>query len=528
MISEGPGQLGTAEVGPPTGGRTNRAIFSGVVAGLVQTVVSLLVAFLQTRLILRALPVDLAGLWFVFVTLAGYISFFDFGLSPTITREIGFALGREAPEQARRDVADLVATAVRIFLGLALLLLLVALTLGDVYIRSVAPAGAEVHAAWRIFGLGTALNLLGSASFAVLYGMGQVSVDRWIRSVVQLLGLGLAYLALARGLDLTGLVWTWVVQGVLLCVSGWWILLASHPWLRGVRGQATLARARGLFLPSVKTGLTAFGAVLILNTQNVVIASALGPAQVPDFTLITRMVAIAATLALLVVGSSAPFISRAHAAEDLGEVKRLLLRNVRLSTGFMVVLVAVLLVYGDALIDLWVGPGHFAGYGVLVPFLVLLTLETHHVAHASVVMATGRLPFHWWAIGAGVLNLALSFLLVHPLGVAGVALGTMLAQLLTNNWYAPYYAMRAFGVPVRPYLREVALPLLALLLAATGVAWALRLGLEHLRPGPLPLLFGAALSGLLGFVLAAFIVADQAERAVLLTRLRRFAPRGVL
>jgi hypothetical protein len=149
----------------------------------------------------------------------------------------------------------------------------------------------------------------------------------------------------------------------------------------------------------------------------------------------------------------------------------------------MIILASFLAVFGDRIVDLWLGPGNFVGYPVLWTLLVMLTLEVHHVIHATATMAAGHLIFLWPAILAGVMKITLSVLLASTYGLWGVALGTLLAQLLTNNWYAPYATLKIFKIAFPFYLRTIALPLLLMVLSMV----AMNFGLRQIMGGMTPL-----------------------------------------
>ena len=61
----------------------------------------------------------------------------------------------------------------------------------------------------------------------------------------------------------------------------------------------------------------------------------------------------------------------------------------------------------------------------------------------------------------------MTWLLVGPLGVLGVALGTLIAQTLTTSWCVPGSALRQLHIRVPTYLAEVLAPA-----AQTGVLTA--------------------------------------------------------
>jgi O-antigen/teichoic acid export membrane protein len=111
----------------------------------------------------------------------------------------------------------------------------------------------------------------------------------------------------------------------------------------------------------VKLASIQLGAILILQTANPLIAAIIGTAAIPPYEAVSRIAATLMTLALLIVNSSAPFLSMAWAAGELGKFRLLLVRNLRLGLGVMVVLCAFVAVNGDRMVSVWLGRPLFCG-----------------------------------------------------------------------------------------------------------------------------------------------------------------------
>ena len=436
------------------------------------TAITTIVSIVQLRLILQFLPDDVAGMWLLFLSVGAYIAFFDFGISPTLSREISFLLGgKEAVGcMHEQQVADLLTTCLRMFAVLACVAFVLGAILMGTYLWNLAPSEhkAAIQWAWMIFLAGATINIVGGAIFAALYGLGDVATERIIRSISLLCGLGLSYLSLYFGYGIVGLAASWVMQNLIARLVALWALYANHPWLRNVEGRAKKELYSKIIAPSFKWAVMGFGAILILQTDNIIIASMLGTAFIPQYEAVAKMTVALMTLSLLIVNSSTPFLSKAYAAGQHELVIALLLRNVRLSMFAMAILVPFIALFGEEIVNIWLGPGNFVGNYVLWTMLVMVFLEVHHVAMATATMATGRIAFMWAALLAGLLNILISMLLVRHLGLWGVALGTMIAQILTNNWYAPYLTLKHFGVSLSMYLRKVAFPVIALFLLCLG------------------------------------------------------------
>jgi O-antigen/teichoic acid export membrane protein len=149
-----------------------------------------------------------------------------------------------------------------------------------------------------------------------------------------------------------------------------------------------------------------------------------------------------------------------------------------------------------------------AGVGALVAAYAFLFVVEN--GSAVLLNATGRTRgLVSWGLGGAALNLALSLALVRPLGVAGVALGTLLAALATTTWYVPWAAGRALAMGPADLWR--ALP--ARWLAPAAVTLALGLAASGMVGGTGPRCAAAAALGLLHLGLAWRFTLEPAERA---------------
>lgn len=464
----------------------NRKITQGILGGSFLTVVSIAIALLQYRYIFQFLPAQMAGVWFLFLTFSAYATFFDLGLGPTLAREMGFILGNVDwdVQQKETEIAHLQATCARIYYFLAALVLVIALVAGTIYLRSVTPLQNqhEVQFAWSIFAFGAALNILAAMSFAEMYGRGNIATERLTRALTQIIGFVFAVGFLKAGFGLVGLASAWVIQCV-LARSASVIKLGNWKNHAGRIGRYRAAIARRVAGPSLRWAGTALGGVLILQTDNVIIASVLGPGLIAIYEPLSKIVGTLMTFSMLIVTSSTPFLSQSFAANNRTGFTEQVYRNVRFSMSAMIVLASFLCFYGDRIIAVWLGPQAFAGFPIIWVFSVMILLECHHVNLATAVMATGRRFFFFVALLAGVLNLVVSWNLAKAYGLIGVAAGTMIAQVLTNNWYVPYVSLKILEIPFAEYSRRIIVPLgglLAVALLTNGVFSAqLRSASDH-------------------------------------------------
>ncbi len=114
--------------------------------------------------------------------------------------------------------------------------------------------------------------------------------------------------------------------------------------------------------------------------------------------------------------------------------------------------------FAGPLITTWLGDSLSAAIGPSRLFLVYLGFVVFNVVGSTMVVALGRLRFIGAVAGANfAVNLALSLALVHPLGVEGVILGTLIAQAVA---WPPlvWFLLRQFRVGLDEWLRRVIAP----------------------------------------------------------------------
>ena len=123
------------------------------------------------------------------------------------------------------------------------------------------------------------------------------------------------------------------------------------------------------------------------------------------------------------------------------------------------------------------------------------------------------------SIGEAILNLGLSIALVGPLGISGVALGTLIAAIIANGIVMPNFILPGAGLGRwSSFWRPVAIGLVAMLPLVALLRWVLTPAVVDSRP----LTALATLGSLaVGILLLGRIMLTPGERESALRRFRR-------
>ena len=413
----------------------------------------------------------------------------DLGFGVTLTRRIALAKGKSGADpnapltrETLREIADLVAAGRRIYHFMAFGVFLVSWALGFLYLRNLELQGLShttVWIAWTILCACQALTIWATVWICLLQGVGYIGWDSLIAGfigVAMLIGQIIA--VLCRG-GLIGLAAIAAIAVLFQRAMIRWFARRRRPELFSLQGKWNPAVLKGMGSLSLRAWLTATGVVMVLNTDQLLIAKMDGAAELPAYRAAYLVLLNLNMLAVTVASSSAVFISHLWQAGNLPELHRIVVRNLRVGLGMMACGGACILALGPRLFEVWIGPGNFIGYKILSIFFLLLFLEAQCFIIATSSRATEDEAFAGWAITAGLLKLGFSYVLGLRFGLIGIALGTLSAQLVTNHWFMVFRGLTRLQLSLNQHAAKVLLPVAVLFLSTLLLVSAIRTALSN-------------------------------------------------
>jgi O-antigen/teichoic acid export membrane protein len=430
------------------------------------------------------------GVWSLIAGLIGYLGLLDLGIRQGVSRYIA----RHHAVHAHEDGSLIVSAALKLFgfLGILAILFSGALALLAPILFNI--PDAFVHDARIIIvlgGLTAAVTLIGGVFGGVLTGLERFDVHCGLEILVTSARTAAIVLALREGYGLVALALIHFASSILHCVV---FRLA----VRRLYGQLRI-RLWGALGAQMRTILS-FSATLtvIYGLDQVIYYS--GTAVIGAFLPIESVTFFVIALSLCVYAKGLPkslsyvMTPRISALTSAGSnrVGEEILAVARIATLVSAAIAVTFVFRGESFIRLWMGPAYGKLSGeVLRTLAVVVWLD----ASRSVVIQslTGMAKQHMVIPGIAMEaagNVALSLALVQPFGIAGVALGTSIPNVLVSLVYIPRCLSRATGVPASLFCRDaVLLPTLACLPFALATAMIER----YMPAANLAVFFGEAL-----------------------------------
>lgn len=409
--------------------------------------------------VVRYLPAEEVGLWFVFITLGALAQLLEFGFQPTIARNTAYVYAGARtlfmvgiPTELKNCglphipmLAELIAACRLIYAAVALLVAFALFGGGGLYISTLLADGAAHDAvliAWAMYATGLIVNFYFGYANSLLQGRGDITLvnKALIASRCLLLLLGLFMLALGQGLPGLG------AAMLASCILGRWLLMrylrqetamAEAMRLRSTQGRAT---AQTMWHNASRLGVVQVSAFLIQRANVLVASSFLGLVSAASYGLTVTLLITLSNLSMAVLQIRLPAITRARTLGDNAMARALFGEVLLMSWILFMGGLALLLVAGNPLLFLLSGQAPLLHTLPLLVFGLILALEMNHSIAATYLTTRNAVPFLWPSLLSGAATLLLSLWLVSEWEVWGLIAAQGVVQLSYNNWRWPSMA----------------------------------------------------------------------------------------
>jgi len=423
-------------------------------------------------LVLRKLPPEHLGMWYVFGSLGAFALLLDLGFEATITRMASYvwagaprltAFGfhdsdADASREPNRPLfRDLLATlrAYYLALGLAVLLLLGVGGGAWVWQKSAhLPDATTIRGAWCVYALGVTLNFVGGRWPALLGGIGAIRTAQQIGVAGLLVYYALAVAGLSLGYGLWSLVVALFVMGIVVRALGRTVFARVAALPEGIPAPRLHREIFAAIWPNAwRTGLVALGAFLIVQANTLICSAFLGLATTASYGISFQLVSMLVGLSAVWVQVKLPLINQLRVAGSFEEITRLFATRMRLVVASFFAGSLAIFFLAPPVLQLLGSRTELLPPPLLGALLLIQFLEMHHSQYASLVLTENRNPFLRPALLSGVLIVAASVLLAPRLGVWGLLLSAGVVQLCFNNWWPVLRGIRGLKVSPGHYWR---------------------------------------------------------------------------
>ncbi len=500
-----------------------KKLFNNTLASLVDYAILVALNLLATPLLIKYFGVDGYGA-FVFLSIFsiyGALSFFDLGMEGSLMNYVP----RMVLNGDRRKLQDTLFVSLGYYGLVGIILGLVFYAFGGIiagrllHDNAILSQSSVLHAV-TIISLMIFVQFLTVPFTAILQGMRRFVVTKGLSVVMNILRYALIiFVAVETGridyafMVILGLT---VLRLLVLLI----IFTFNVPQFQGIRLRFNFPLLRTLM--SYTSLLFVYRLIGLIHNQidKVLIWLYLVVSSMTIYDVVVRPANILRLVLTVLNSAVIPEVAHLQETGDYPAIKRLYVRLVRFAYLILLPVLAAFYVFIDILLRLWVGD-RFVPYSYLsiIILSVYLLLPIGSVASTMVVGLERIRQTIWIPISATVVNIILSVALLHWLGLAGLLIGTLVADISAAIPYLRFMKRTlSFG------MMEIIKPLAAIFVVAIAAAGGY-IGVRMLLTG-MPYIQTAIAAGIfaVNLIVNYRLLLTESEKAFFKDFIRRRTP----
>jgi O-antigen/teichoic acid export membrane protein len=446
-------------------------VFKNVGSNWVVTVVTVVALYVLTPFTVHVLGETGYGTWNLITAMTGYLGLLVLGVPMASVR----SFAQQVAEGDARKLNEAIGSSAALYLCLGGIALVVGTCLYVFFMWYNIPKSmnADAHAAFIVMVVFVSLGFIGLLPEGVLAAHNDFVPRNIVRLSVILLRLGLTLVLLSASASLTVLAFVQLACLVFDFTFCWVFIRRRYPAIRVRLRDFDWATVRGIFSFSIFVLVLNAGGRLSFETDSLVIGAFMNVSAIPHFTVANSFLIYLMEFMLAIAAVVMPAATKLHAKGNTPELREVFLKWSKIALSLSIMAGLFLIVLGPRFIAWWIDPSFERPAGQVLQILMvsyLVFLPVRGVA-LPILMGLGKpgLPTIGFLV-TGLLNLGLSVWLVRPFGLAGVAIGTAIPNVLFAALVLAQ-TCRELETPLADFLSYVAprailgaLPVLALLL----------------------------------------------------------------
>ncbi len=417
---------------PPLSGRTGRAM-AGAATGLIQYALQIGLQVAIAPLLLRLAGQETLGAYAIVGQLAGYLALSDFGFSVTLSRYVAQADSR--PDRVAA-VGELITAARLVQTVAGGIYCVAALTLAanlDRIIRLSKHIASDASLAVVILGCWALIRGPWAHSNIALIATQRIAASNFIAMVANGMRAVLSVLALLEGFGLVGLIAANVVAEAAQTWLATWQVHRRTGIAAGPMRLPDFAIVRELLQFGAKVMVLTIASRLVLQTDNLVVGYLFGATATSIYYSTQMPGLVLLYLIIHIMNSAGPGINGVFASGSLEVRRRTLVRLTKYALLLAIPAVVGVGLVNRGIVSVWVGEGQYAGPWMSLCLVLFVLSVSLGGVYNLFIFASGRIGgLAIVATCEGIANLTLSFVLGSWLGLWGVMLASLLANIPTT------------------------------------------------------------------------------------------------
>ena len=422
--------------------------------------------FVMPRLISDNVGQEALGVWDFSWAFVNYLSLSYPGIGTALDRFVPRYITKKEYKKLSETISSVIL--IQFVVGVVSLLITIIVSSLTPYLFADTLKEHTETARWIILFLGGsfALEMFFDTSRGLITGSHRWDLHNAISAVSRTSSVGGMMLALLLGGGLVEIAIVYFIVTFLTMLSRFAIARKVCSEARFSIKAARWTRAKEMLYFGLKGMVINMPAIILIQSVNIAVVASLGPAALAVFTRPVSLLKYVRTFISRFTFVLTPIAGSLQADGKSEELRRFIVSTTRYGTAISLPIVIYLAMFGDFLIELWMGP-EYVNWELII-ILSLGSIAT--ISQQTVVRIVIGMNMHG-KLGKVSLYLLLVIALIGAtyfyftgLSLIGAAWFIVIADVISRGLVVPWYACKYLGINIKSYTIEAFLmPLMAAL-----------------------------------------------------------------
>lgn len=413
-------------------------------------------------IILKTLPQDILGIWYIFLTIGTFVTLLDFGFQSAFTRNVAYAFGGAtmllkegidpfAPVMDHPNYALLksIIKGMKLFYGTVSFIILGLLTvLGTVYILHISSFltnSDDILATWFIYAIGVSIEFFYFYYSSLLLGRGLIKENNILIIITKSVYIIVTVIGLLCGY---GIISVSVATGVSVIVNR--IFAHRFFFKNGLKKMLIESSYYSQnILPIIRYNASKVGlaelAIFFTTRGNIFFASLFLPLSVVgQYGLTMQLILFVSRVSQLYFQTHMPLFTQFQIENRKKNILKIFSESIFVMSLTYFSAALIIVFCGNQILQLIHSQTYLLPTLPLILLFLVYYLDVNHVLPLLLLTTKNRIPYLYASLFSGFSIALLSplFMGVFHWGVYGIIGATGIVQLLYHNWKWPLVVVK--------------------------------------------------------------------------------------
>ncbi len=414
-----------------------KKMISNTIANYVRLGLNFFIGIFLTRTLFLGLTREEYGMWALLWTVFGYSVLLDFGFGTAVQKATSETLVTKEWKKFNRLISTVFFNYIVIALIISAIAVILSFNIDRVFSFDSVEKVKYFRKVFLVFGVGTSLGFPFGFTMEILLGLNEIRLRNMIQIGAKLFTFLILYFVVTRGYSIMEMAIGTIIVNMTANMVQTFFVFKKIPSLKVSLKLYDRKQIKSVMSFSLFAYIIIFTNLIIFRTDQIVISVFSSVSLVAIYQIASRLAETYKMFSSQFLDNLRPIAAILFISNQKSKLAKILIESNRLLGFFATLMIIPLLIFLKEVLSIWLELSDPAG--TICAIILLLSMYFYVFFRSSSVyillMSNAHKQLTIVAIIECIINLVLSIFLIKRIGIVGVAIGTIVPNILAAIFY---------------------------------------------------------------------------------------------